>query len=134
MLSDFKEEERKDGMIAKNDASSDDESAHRCDNSVECSIVNATYAEFRAMPRKRIAAKTRARNVESASCKLGTGGVVCPSVENCEKQIVRRQHADCKLGTGGVVCPSVKVDAIDAKNNALVASLASAERCALMRL
>ena len=114
MLSDFKEEERKDGMIVKNEASSDGESTHRCDNSVECSIVNATRG-VSSNVEKANRSKNLCEDVENARCKLGAGGVVCPSVENFEMQIVRRQCTDCKLGTGGVVCPSARVDAIDAE-------------------
>ena len=109
MLSGFMEEERKDGMITENDASSDGERARRCDNSVECSIVNAMRG-VSSKAEEADRSKNSHENVENASCKLGTGGVVCPSVKNCEVQIVRRQCADCELGTGGVECPSTKVD------------------------
>ena len=146
-LSGFKEGDRKDGMIAKNCALSNDDVAYRCNGTNKSSEVNAERKIVKSVEnidrcdesnesdsvnamrgissdvKEANRCENSYRNVENASCKLGTGGVVCPSVANCEKQIVRRQHADCKLGTGGVVCPSAKDDAMNAR-----------ERCASCKL
>ena len=125
--SSFKEGDREDGMIAKNCALSDDEVAYRCEVNAEreivksventdrcdesngCDSVNAMCGVSSDVE-KANRGKNSYKNVGNASRELGTGGVVCPGVESCEMQIVRRQSADCKLGTGGVECPSAKVD------------------------
>ena len=129
MLSGFKEGDRKDNMISENYALSDSENAHcckgacknseknaackivrsvgntdRCDDSIEYNGVNATCGVSSDVE-KANRYRNSCENVENASCELGTGRVVCPSVEDCEVRIVRRQRADCKLGTGGVECP-----------------------------
>ena len=132
--SSFKEGDREDGMIAKNCTLNDDEVAYRCNGTSKNSEVNAEREIVKSVENtdrcdesnecdsanamrgissdveEANRCENSCRNVENASCKLGTSGVECPSVENFEMRIVRRLRADCKLGTGGVECPSAKVD------------------------
>ena len=72
MLSGFKDGDREDGMIARNDASSDSEGAHHCDETIEYDIVNAMCGVSSDVEKANCCGNS-CENVENASSKLGTG-------------------------------------------------------------